>query len=108
MRMPRRIHVNRRAVDEEGAGGSLGHDVFPDLEHVLAGGQHGDHRFRTADGSSRIAHDLDAIAARNIEVRRHEVEAEHAMARLDQVGGHRVAHITEADEGDGGHVEAPF
>ncbi len=36
----------------------------------------------------------------------HEIEAAHAVLRLDEIGGHRAAHVAEADEGDGGHVRS--
>ena len=31
------------------------------------------------------------------------IEPDHAMARLDEIGGHRPAHVAEADKGDGAH-----
>ena len=37
----------------------------------------------------------------------HQIEADHLVAGLDQIGGHRPAHVAEADECDACHVRFP-
>ena len=46
---------------------------------------------------------LTPVAARRVAQFRHEIDAEDGMAGLDEIVGHRAAHIAEPDEGDGGH-----
>ena len=38
---------------------------------------------------------------------RHQIERDHLVAGLDQIGGHRPAHVAEADECDICHLEFP-
>ena len=71
---------------------------------MLAGRQHGDHDLGILHGSRRIGHDDDAIVPCGRQIFRNEVETVHGVAGLDQIGGHRVAHIAKADEGDRRHL----
>ena len=103
MRLPRRIHVDRRAVDEQRAFRGVWPDLVIDRQDVLSGRQHGDHHVRAFHGRRCAGHRRDAVVPRGRKVFRHQVEALHGMPRFDEVRGHGVAHIAEADEGDGGH-----
>ena len=81
----------------------LRRDVLVDGKHVLSSGQHGDDHLGACDCRRCIGHDRDSIVLRALQIVRHQIEALHPIPGLDAVGGHRVAHIAEADEGDGGH-----
>src|SRR3546814_5012950 len=71
-----------------------------DRAHMLAGRQHGDHRLGSLQHAARLAGDLQPGLVRRRAGGRHDVEADHLMAGLGQVAGHREAHVAEADKSD--------
>ena len=98
MRLAGAGHIDRRAIDEQRALPRPRHDIVPDRQDVLARRQHGDDDVGVLDGAPGAGDDLDAVSGRGFAQRRYQVEAENVLARLDQVGGHRPAHIAETDE----------
>ena len=104
MGFSRALHVDGGAVDEELTRPRRADDFAPHRDDVLARRQHGDRdvgpcrRLRGAGG------DLHAAFRRGVARSGDEIEADDAVARLDQIGGHRAAHVAEADEGDFAHA----
>ena len=86
------------------AGARACHHVLVDRDHVFARRQHGDDHVRVLHRGRRVGHDGDAVFLGHRQIVGHQVVAADLMTGLDEIGGHRVAHIAEADEGDGGHV----
>ena len=100
--------IDGRAVDEQRALRGLRRDVLIDRQDMLAGRQHGDDDLGVLDRRDAVGHDHDAIVRAPFQGSpATRSKPCTAMPGLDQIGGHRVAHIAEADEGDRGHAVSP-
>jgi hypothetical protein len=71
---------------------------------MLADRQHGNDDIGVFDASFGIGHDLHAVASGRSARCRHDVEAAHMLAGLDQIRRHGTAHVSETDESDIRHV----
>ena len=71
---------------------------------MLARGQHGDDDIRALHRSCRAVGDGGAVGLGLIEQSLHQIEADDLVAGLDEIGGHRPAHVAESDECDCCHV----
>jgi len=96
--------VDRRAIDEQGAGRGVGGNVI--LEHsanVLCGRQHGDEDLGTLHCfGGRSCRRAPAFAGM-LDGFRHEIERVNFMPRLGEVRRHSAAHMAEPDECDARH-----
>ncbi|MCY1299947.1 hypothetical protein D9M70_494970 [compost metagenome] len=113
----RRVHLARGLG---GDGGALQHqaagsDGFQQAAiaqqqplHMLAGGQHGDHHLRTADGVPRIPRGRGAFGGQFVDGRLHQVVDREPVAGLEQVAGHGQAHVAKSDKGDLAHRASPW
>ena len=72
---------------------------------MLARRQHGDDDIGALDRGYRAVGDGSAVGLGLIARGRHQVERDHLVAGLDQIGRHRPAHIAEANECDTCHLE---
>ena len=72
-------------------------------QHMRAGRQHGDDRVGAGDGLAGARRNGDAGCGGRRLRRIDKIEARDRMARLDEIRGHRRAHVAEADECDFGH-----
>ena len=70
------------------------------------GRQHGDDDLGPRDRLARAAHDRDAGLGRGLLLRLDEVVAGDPVAGLDQVGGHRPAHVAQPQKCDVGHFSS--
>jgi hypothetical protein len=104
MRLLRAFDVDGGAIDDQRALPHRRHDLVPDPEHVLASGQHSDDDFGALHRGNRALGNRGAVGLGLIARGRDEIERDHLMAGLDQIGGHGPAHIAEADECDRCHV----
>ncbi len=95
--------VDGRAVDDERAARHGGQEIGVSRENMLSGGQHGDDDIRARDRLARIGRDRHAGAGGGRLRRLDEVETCNRMPRLDEIGGHRPAHVAEAEKRDLGH-----
>ena len=84
-----------------------GNDVGPDRNDMLAGGQHGDDDVGALHRADRALGDPSAVGLGLIARGRHQIERDHLVAGLDQIGRHRAAHVAEADECDVCHGPVP-
>ena len=66
--------------------------------HVLAGGEHGDDHLRVPHGLLRAVRHGDPVFTSDIERSGDHVETGHGDARLNQVHGHRPAHVPQPQE----------
>ena len=82
-------------------------DVGPDRQHMLAGRQHGDDDLGALHRADRAVGDPSAVGLGLIARGRHQIERDHLVAGLDQIGRHRAAHVAEADECDACHGPIP-
>lgn len=108
--LARRGRGDGRAFQHQGAGGDVREQaivVEVQAFDVLAGRQHADdhvgalHRVAGAAGGAGAGGDQAVDGAL------HQVEDVQQVAGLEQVGGHRRAHVAEADEGDLFHGAPP-
>src|SRR5260370_23439907 len=74
---------------------------------MLACREHGDHSIGALDGSSSAVSNCCAIGLCRVRRGFDQIERDYLVARLDQIGSHRPAHIAKADECDVCHVESP-
>jgi hypothetical protein len=104
------VDVDGRAVDQQRALGDVGqHVVLVDAAHVATGRQHGDHDLGALYGfGGRRRPSWRTLLDGAAEGRCRQVERRYLMLALDQVGGHRAAHVAKTDEGDLRHVILPF
>src|ERR1700733_1885252 len=106
MRLARALDVDGRAIDEQRVLPRLWRDVVPYRQHVLAGRQHGDDDIGILKRRLGAACDLHAVLGRGIAQRRYEIESKDVAAGLDEIGGHRPAHVAETDESNSRHVRS--
>src|SRR5579871_3704854 len=97
--------VDGRAIDDERALGHRGHDVLPDRQHVPAGRKHRDNDAGAFHGRNRAFRDGGAVRFGLIARGRDEIERDHRVASLDEIGRHRATHVAETDERNAGHLE---
>ena len=83
------------------------HDIVPYRQDVLARRQHRDDNVSVVNGSLGAGDNLYAIPGRGLAQRRYEVETQNVFARLDEIGGHRRAHVAETDEANSRHLRPP-
>ena len=95
--------VDGRGIDEQRAFLRLRRDVLIDRQHMLACRQHGDDDSASFTAAGGVGHHDDAIVPARPSGSPERGRSPSRVPGLDQIGGHRVAHIAEADEGDGRH-----
>ena len=97
------VDIDGRAIDDERALGRRGKEIGMSREHVAPGREHGDDRVGARDSLAGARRDGDAGCGgrrlRGVD----KIEARDRVARLDEIRGHRRAHVAEADECDFGH-----
>ncbi len=104
MRLAGAFDVDRRAVDEQRAVLRGADDLAPDRQNMLAGRQHRDDDVRALHRLGRTFRLDDPARRRRRAQLGGEIEACDRVAGLDEIGGHRAAHVAETDECDGCHV----
>ena len=104
MGLHRAFDVDGRTIDDQCALGDGGQYLGPYRKHMLAGRQHRNHDVGALDRANRAVGDPGTVGLRLIARGFHQIEARHLLAGLDQIGGHRPAHVAEPDECDVGHV----
>src|ERR1700722_7249063 len=70
---------------------------------MFTGREHGDDNVGVVHRTLGVGDDLHAVFRGSLARRRHHVEAAHTLARLDQIGGHRPAHVAETDKSNVRH-----
>jgi hypothetical protein len=100
--------IDRRAVDQQCAAAGAGENAAVleiDRAHLRAGRQHRDHDV-TRGGSlgSRFGRPA-AFCNKRLDGRRHEVETDHLMPGLQEIGRHRRPHIPQPNKADRRHPD---
>src|SRR5437588_6331384 len=103
MRGPRTGHIDGRAVDKQRAAFCRGQYLAPDRPHMFAGGQHGNDDIGFLHACLRVWRDFNSGLRGFLTSGRDDVKADDRVARFDQIGSHRCAHIAKADEPDVWH-----
>ena len=81
-----------------------GNDLGPHRQHMLARRQHRDDDIGALHRGDRTVGDRRAIGLGLVARGADQIERHHLVAGLDQIGGHRAAHIAETDECDVCHL----
>ena len=100
---PRRGGVYGAAIKHRGGGVQLRQQsLIPEIDRgdVLAGGQHGEHIVDTRRRGSGTLRHRRARRPQLLAGGLGQIEYRHLVPGLYQVGGHRPAHITQADKCD--------
>jgi hypothetical protein len=100
MRTPCAPYVDCGRIDDERALGESRQDFGPDVDHVLAGWQHRYKGARALDClGSAFRKRYACFRGGHLRLLT-EIETRNLKASLDEIGGHRPAHIAEPDESD--------
>ena len=97
------VDIDGRAIDNDGAFCRRGEEFRMSRQHVTSGREHGYDRVGARDGLAGARRNGDARCGRRGLRGIDKIEAGDRMTRLDEIGGHRRAHVAEADECDSGH-----
>jgi hypothetical protein len=74
---------------------------------MLARGQHRNHDFGALDRGGSTFGDRSTISLGLVARGFHQIERHHPVAGLDQIGGHRAAHIAKTNECNACHLWFP-
>ncbi|MND82280.1 hypothetical protein D3C80_741080 [compost metagenome] len=108
MRLQRAFHIHRRAIDEQRAGRDLFNQIAIGGNHMFALRQHGDDHLSRFDGFGGIRGNGNARLFRRRAAGVGKIVTPDGITRLDEIGGHRQAHMSQPEKSDGLHRCAPF